>query len=271
MTGQPPERRLSKFLGMFSFALGVAQLVAPDRLNQLIGVKDTAKTRMIQRAVGVQELTAAQGIFALSPPTPVLWSRVAGDVMHLGLLTRALAVRRNDDRRRVPLRRRDKAGSYDARRLSTAIAAVAGIGIVDTLVSTRYQARWPKEPTQGQPLPAKRDGQRVEAHYNGHPGMTIRASESEIRPVLQRLGIFERGNVLFRQAPGARGTEVIVETHKNTDRLKAELRQAKQLVEVGELVRSDAAPEGGQPKRQIVQRPAQPLEPKALEKVGGGS
>src|SRR3954447_4397266 len=122
MTGLPIERRLAKFLGIFSFGLGIAQVALPDRINRLIGVKDTPKTRAIQRAVGVQELGAAQGIFAFSPPTPVLWSRVAGDLAHLGLLARALGGRRND-----------------RNRLFGAIAAVAGITAIDAFVSARYQ------------------------------------------------------------------------------------------------------------------------------------
>src|SRR5215208_1274752 len=118
MTKQPPERMLAKFLGLFSFALGVAQLAVPDRVNKLIGVQDKPKARAIQRAVGVQELTAAQGIFSFSPPTPVLWSRVAGDIFHLSLLVKALDNRRNDKGK-----------------LFGAIGAVAGIGLVDALVS----------------------------------------------------------------------------------------------------------------------------------------
>src|SRR3954464_6785128 len=136
MSGLPPERRLAKFLGAFSFGLGIAQLAAPDRVNKLIGVKDTPKTRAIQRAIGVQELSAAQGIFAFSPPTPVLWSRVAGDVVHLGLLAKARGNRRSDKSK-----------------LTRTIGAVAGIGLIDALVSARYQSRWPKEPTAGQNLP----------------------------------------------------------------------------------------------------------------------
>src|SRR5215208_4160776 len=139
MTKQPPERMLAKFLGLFSFALGVAQLAVPDRVNKLIGVQDKPKARAIQRAVGVQELSAAQGIFAFSPPTPVLWSRVAGDVLHLGMLAQAFQNDRND---------RGK--------LRGAIAAVIGIGFVDAFVSARYQAAWPKEPTQGESLPTER-------------------------------------------------------------------------------------------------------------------
>src|SRR5436190_19014063 len=90
MSALPPERRVAKFLGLFSFGLGIAQLAVPDRVNDLIGVRNTPKTRAVQRAIGVQELSAAQGIVALSPPTPVPWARVAGDVPHARPLPRAL-------------------------------------------------------------------------------------------------------------------------------------------------------------------------------------
>src|SRR4051795_2272730 len=127
MSGQPPERRLAKFLGFFSFGLGVAQLAVPERINDLIGVKDTAKTRALQRAVGVQELGAAQGIFAFSPPTPVLWSRVAGDAVHAGLLVKAMQTRR-----------------HDRGRLRSVLAGVGITALIDALVASRYQAAWPK-------------------------------------------------------------------------------------------------------------------------------
>src|SRR5215210_1021740 len=147
MSGQPPVRRVSKFLGAFSLGLGAAQLAKPDAINHLIGVKDTPKTRAIQRAVGVQELTAAQGIFSFSPPTPVLWSRVAGDLLHLGLLAKAFGNKRNDKAK-----------------LRGAFAAFALIGATDPFVSARYQSPWPKEPTQGEPLPTTREeGEPMEA------------------------------------------------------------------------------------------------------------
>jgi hypothetical protein len=256
MSGLPPERRLAKFLGAFSFGLGVAQLAVPERINQLIGVKDTPKSRAIQRAVGVQELTAAQGIFAFSPPTPVLWSRVAGDVLHLGMLVNALSGKRND-----------------RTKLFATIGAVAGIGALDAFVSARYQSRWPKEPTPGKPLPTTRDedDSSLAAHFEGNPAVTILAGETEIRPRLQQFELASYGDIQFRQAPGARGTEVIVHTSKHTEKVKADLRKVKELIEVGEIVRSEAAPEGPDAKRQLRQRPAQPLNEKELAKAGGRS
>jgi hypothetical protein len=255
MSGLPPERRLAKLLGAFSFGLGVAQLAVPDRVNELIGVKDTPTTRTIQRAVGVQELGAAQGVFALSPPTPVLWARVAGDAAHLGLLAKALGNRRNDNSK-----------------LKNAIGAVAGIALVDLLIALRYQAAWPKEPTKGDTLPTTRDEEEpMDAHFEGNPAITILAPEAEVRSRIQQAEIASYGDVEFRKAAGDRGTEVIVKTSKSTDKVKAELRRIKQLIEVGEIVVSDSTPEGPDVKRQLTQRAAQPLSEKELAKTGGRS
>jgi hypothetical protein len=254
MSGLPPERRLAKFLGAFSFGLGAAQLAAPERVNELIGLEDTERTRTIQRLAGVQEITAAQGIFSFSPPTPILWTRVVGDVLHLGLLGKALSGRRND-----------------TDRLRRAIAAVAGITLLDVFVSARYQSRWPKEPTGVEPLPNTRaHDPALDAHVEGNPAITILASEEEIRPRLQELGVDRAGTITFRKAPRNRGTEVVVAT-KKTEKVKADLRRVKQLIEVGEIVRSDASPEGAEPKRQVFQRAARPLKEKELSKVGGRS
>jgi hypothetical protein len=265
MSNQPLERLLARFLGLFSFGLGAGQLAAPDQVNRLIGVRPTPKTAAIQRAAGVQELSAAQGIFAFSPPTPVLWSRVAGDIAHLGLLARALQDKRND-----------------RGRLTRAIAAVIGITIVDTFVSVRYQSRWPKEPTKGRPLPTtSRDEEPyVKASVPGNPAITILASEAEIRSRLQQFNIEEFGRVVFTPAPGGRGIELHVEMTKPSNPLKKvvgddpeqvvrdNLRRLKQLIEVGEIVRSDATPEGINAKRQLKQRPAQPLGEKELARTG---
>jgi hypothetical protein len=252
MSGLPPERRAAKFLGAFSFGLGITQLISPDRVNDLIGVKDTPKTRTIQRAAGVQELSAAQGIVAFSPPTPILWSRVAGDIAHLGMLANAL---------------RD--GHNNRTKLLGTIGAVVGITAIDALVSVRYQSAWPKEPTKGITLPTTRDEERMEAHFEGNPAITILASESEVRSRLQQFEIASYGDVTFRRAPGDRGTEVVVHTTKKTEKVKADLRKVKELIEVGEIVRSEGAPEGPDAKRQLKQRPAQPLEEKELAKAGG--
>jgi uncharacterized membrane protein len=70
------------------------------------------------------------------------------------------------------------------------------------------------------------------------------------------------GSVAFRDAPGNRGTEVVVELAgtRGAARLEDDLRRFKQQVETGEVVRSESTPEGHLLGRQLSQRPAQPLE-----------
>jgi uncharacterized membrane protein len=91
-----------------------------------------------------------------------------------------------------------------------------------------------------------------------------------------RSGTRTNGSVRFRDAPGGRGTEVHVEMNVvlpagRAGRLVAravgasprrlvhdELRRFKQVVETGEVVLSDASPDGADVTRLVVQRPAQP-------------
>ena len=92
--------------------------------------------------------------------------------------------------------------------------------------------------------------------------------------------------VTFREAPGERGTEIHVDLSSGTSRgklgsaverlrgsaplakAKDDLRHFKQLVETGEIARSDGSPEGERAERKLKQRPAQPLEESELAKAG---
>src|SRR5690242_17036700 len=83
--------------------------------------------------------------------------------------------------------------------------------------------------------------------------------------------------VIFKPAPGDRGTEIHVDlTHATPGgrlggvvqglfgiaalaKVKDELRQFKQRVETGEVPRSEATPDGERAERKLKQRPAQPL------------
>src|SRR5918997_1947718 len=89
--------------------------------------------------------------------------------------------------------------------------------------------------------------------------------------------------VEFRDAPGDRGTEIHVEVTADglngrigelaekvdvvekvvgaapRAKVKDQLRQFKQIVETGEVPRSEGSPEGETLERKLKQRPAQPL------------
>ncbi len=93
---------------------------------------------------------------------------------------------------------------------------------------------------------------------------------------LQGADVANSGVVQFTPAPGGRGTEVDVELEYATpvgavgdavaklfgehpeQQAKDDLRRFKQVLETGELVRSDGSPDGTRTQRQLKQRPAQP-------------
>src|SRR5215210_3773701 len=114
-----PEDGLARFLGWFSFGLGVPQTTAPAVVNRAIGVRDDFRSRLLQRAVGVRELGAGAGIFSYKRPAGWLWSRVAGDVVDLALLGGALGK------------------SQSRTRTLAAIGSVAGVTTADLVAAMR--------------------------------------------------------------------------------------------------------------------------------------
>lgn len=93
----------------------------------------------------------------------------------------------------------------------------------------------------------------------------------------QRAVVPNRGSVRFRPAPGDRGTEVRVEIdydlpggrlgrtvaklfgEEPEQQVRDDLRRFKQILEAGEVTRSEGTPEGPNVRRLFKQRPAQPL------------
>jgi uncharacterized membrane protein len=93
------------------------------------------------------------------------------------------------------------------------------------------------------------------------------------------------GTIAFQPAPGGRGTEVHVsieysqpggslgqlvaryfgeEPHQQLD---DDLRRLKQVMETGEVVRSDGAPGGKRARHEFPQRPAQPMSAEELAEL----
>lgn len=113
--------QLAKALGWFSIGLGLAQLLAPEKVSRAIGVADSPK---LMRALGARELSAGIGILSQRRPANWLWGRVAGDAMDLLLLAAAARDRGNDQRR-----------------IALATAAVTGIAVLDLMSSMDNQQR----------------------------------------------------------------------------------------------------------------------------------
>ena len=105
--------------------------------------------------------------------------------------------------------------------------------------------------------------------------ITISRPQAEVESAWQSFGsdIAKSGDVRFSTAPGDQGTEIHVAVEQGAmDKLKGlfgdepamdvkdELRRFKQIVETGEVVRSDGSPDGQAIGRLAKQRPAQPLD-----------
>jgi uncharacterized membrane protein len=109
-------RKVANGLGWFSIGLGVAELVAPDTMARLVGVKPTSKSRTLLRIAGARELTHGLGILSNNQPKGWVWSRVAGDMMDLSMLGSAM---NKDD--------------TDRSRLNVATVAVLGVTALDIM------------------------------------------------------------------------------------------------------------------------------------------
>ena len=74
-------KRLAKGLGWFSVGLGLAELLAPRAIANISGVSN--KHTGLIRLYGLRELASGVAIFAQEKPTEAVWSRVAGDALDL--------------------------------------------------------------------------------------------------------------------------------------------------------------------------------------------
>jgi len=89
-------QQLANGLGWFSIGLGLAKIATPNLVANLIGVTDDSKTRKVLRFYGARELAAGFGILSQSNPSGWLWARVAGDIVDISSLSKATTVDDND-------------------------------------------------------------------------------------------------------------------------------------------------------------------------------
>lgn len=74
-------KRLAKGLGWFSIGLGLAELLAPRAIANISGVSN--KHTGLIRLYGLREVAAGVTIFAQKKPIEGVWSRVVGDALDL--------------------------------------------------------------------------------------------------------------------------------------------------------------------------------------------
>lgn len=106
-------KSLAEGIGWFSIALGVSELVAPERIGEYLGMEE--KTELI-RLYGVREVAKGIGVLTSRRPLGWMWARVAGDMLDIATLATGLT-RENPHRDRV----------------MGAIVAVAGVTVLDVL------------------------------------------------------------------------------------------------------------------------------------------
>ena len=288
------EKRLGYALGVFSVGLGLTQILAPAGVARAIGLKDDETTRKTMRAFGFRE--AATGIGLLSRPDhpEFAWGRVAGDAIDLAVLGRAL-------------------GSENSRpnRVAAAMAAVAGVTVLDLLASSRLSRQengrgatpetvdFPRRAggievrkaiTVNKPpeevyafwrnlenlpqfmvhlesvrvLDARRSYWKARAPLGASVEWTAEITEDIPNRLLawqsvEGTKVPNSGHVEFKRAPGDRGTEVHVKLRYDPPggsfgaaiaklfgeepsvQVDGDLRRLKQVLEVGEVVHSEAS------------------------------
>lgn len=296
-------------LGWFSIGLGIAEILAPDSLARLIGVRDDERTRKVLRAFGAREIGTGIAILRGGPDAASLWGRVGGDALDLWTMTKAL-----DD------------PHTDRTRLFSAIGAVAGVTAIDAIAANGLSQTRP-EPYRRMARSRERSAVRVKKAFTINRQLDVvydfwrkldnlprfmrhlesvevldqrrsrwRAKapvgtvewEAEIvdeQPneriswrSLEGATVPNRGTVRFTTAPGARGTEVEVDLEYSLpggrlaslvakmfgeepeQQIADDLRRVKQLLETGEITRSEGSTSYWQPAQPLSERQRRRIE-----------
>jgi uncharacterized membrane protein len=292
---------LARGLGVFSLALGSAQLAAPGAVARLAGVRgDGPAVRTVTSLVGTRELAQGAGILSGRGTAGWVWSRVVSDVVDIATLTVGAS----------------RKGAAPAR-LGLGLAALAGVTVAD-VVTARGLSRGGGDGT-GEcravaTITVNRSRSEVYRHWRdlrhlpefmahlrsvstdasgrshweavGPAGSTVRwdaeiVEDREDEVISWRsvggADVENTGSVRFRDAAGGRGTEIVVDLRyrppggkagalvakllgeEPNQQLRDDLRRFKQVIELGEVVRSEGSPAGQSTRQQLAQRPAQPV------------
>lgn len=290
-------KRLAKGLGWFSVGLGLAELLCPRAIASISGVSNT-HTGLI-RLYGLRELASGIAIFSQEKPTEAVWSRVAGDAMDLASL--GVAFTAPDAKRgRVAFATANVLAvtALDlicAKQLSNGNQGVHAKTscIVNATPEEVYDfwRNFENLPRFMKHLESVEDLGDGRSHWKakGPAGTTVEWDATIIADVpgevitwrsLEGSDVDNAGAVRFEKAPGDRGTIIKVNLQYNPpagvigatvaklfgeepqQQLDDDLRRFKQVLEVGEIVVSDATLLG---TGYFAQRAAQPAGASELE------
>jgi uncharacterized membrane protein len=293
-------KRLAAGLGWFSVGLGLAELLAPKAIAKITGVSEK-RTGLIQ-LYGLRELAAGVAIFSQKNPAEAVWSRVAGDVMDLTSLSFAcfspdakrgritfatanvLAVTALDV---MCARQLSNGGHKGIQAKAACIVHREPDQVYAFWRDFRNLSRFMKH------LESVEEFADGRSHWiaKGPAGMKVEwdaviVADEPGRVItwrsLENSDIDHAGAVQFEPAPGRRGTIVKVSFQYNPpigvlgaavaklfgeepeQQLDDDLRRFKQVLEVGEVVVSDATLLGN---GYTEQRPGRPAEASELEQA----
>ena len=293
--GSDDTERRARGLGWFSIGLGLAQIGAPRALARLIGVSENEETRNTMFALGLREITSGIGILSRPRAAGWVWSRVGGDLMDLALLGKAMNSDENDRGRlaaataavlgvtvvdfitgRDLSREGDQEGDGIERRRAGSGQA-RGVQVTEAITVNRpvhevysFWHNFENLPRFMEHLESVQVTGEGRSHWKAKApaGASVEwdAETVEDRPneliswrALPDSTVSNSGSVRFREAPGNRGTEIIVDLQyeppggklasliaklfgeEPSQQVKSDLRRFKQVMEVGEVVHSDAS------------------------------
>ena len=290
-------KRLAKGLGWFSVGLGLTELFCPRVIARISGVSN-AHTGLI-RLYGLRELASGIAIFSSEKPAGAVWSRVVGDAIDLASLG-AAASSPNTNRGRLAFATANVLAvtALDlmcAKQLSggnQGIHATASCIVNKTPDEVyRFWRSFENLPRFMKHLESVQDLGDARSRWvaRGPAGTTVEWDATIIADVpgevitwrsLDDADVDNAGAVRFEAAPGNRGTIVKVNFQYNPpagvlgatvaklfgeepqQQLDDDLRRFKQVLEVGEVVVSDATLMG---TGYFAQRPARPAGAAELE------
>ena len=293
-------KKLARGLGWFSVGLGLAELLAPRAIANISGVPN-ARTGLI-RLYGLRELASGIAIFSQQNPGPAVWSRVAGDAIDLATLGAAAARSSGVNKGRLAFATANVLAvtALDvmcAKQLTNGnqgIHAKASC-IIDREPDEVYQfwrsfENLPRFMRHLESVENLGDG-RYHWVAKGPAGMRVEWDATIIADdpgrvitwrSLENADVDNAGAVRFEAAPGGRGTILKVNIayrplggvlgagiaklfgEEPEQQLDDDLRRFKQVLEVGEVVVSDATLYG---TGYFEQRPARPASAEELERA----
>ena len=87
-------KQTSLGLGLFSLALGAAEVIAPRRIAEFLGLDPEGSATTTIRAFGVREIMAGALLLRSPAFSTNMWNRVLGDAMDMSSLVLALRTTR---------------------------------------------------------------------------------------------------------------------------------------------------------------------------------